>query len=233
MSENEKPDFVNGLREAVRENPVSAALVGIGLAWMFLGGSRITAAAALAGSTAHAASEGVERAANAAGRAASSATETITSATHRAAERAGEYAASAADRDTGRHEDANHRTTAASGEGSFSPMMTGLKSTLERQPLLLGGIGLALGGVIAAALPQTQLETDVAGDVSDRVTGQMTEFATDAADRLKNAASRASGAIMNEAEVQGLTVEGAKAGASALKEKVVQAAAAAAGAKGS
>jgi len=40
-------DFVAGLQDAVRQNPVSAALVGMGLVWMFAGGNRISAGAAL------------------------------------------------------------------------------------------------------------------------------------------------------------------------------------------
>ena len=32
-------DFVNALQDAVRENPISAALIGMGALWMFMGGS--------------------------------------------------------------------------------------------------------------------------------------------------------------------------------------------------
>jgi hypothetical protein len=32
-------DFVNALQDAVRENPISAALAGVGVLWMFMGGS--------------------------------------------------------------------------------------------------------------------------------------------------------------------------------------------------
>src|SRR4029077_1589378 len=32
-------DFVNALQDAVRENPISAALIGMGVLWMFMGGS--------------------------------------------------------------------------------------------------------------------------------------------------------------------------------------------------
>ena len=32
-------DFVNSLQDAVREYPISAALIGIGVLWMFMGGS--------------------------------------------------------------------------------------------------------------------------------------------------------------------------------------------------
>jgi hypothetical protein len=32
-------DFVNSLQDAIRENPISAALIGMGVLWMFMGGS--------------------------------------------------------------------------------------------------------------------------------------------------------------------------------------------------
>src|SRR6476659_7365246 len=32
-------DFVGALQDAVRENPISAALIGMGVLWMFMGGS--------------------------------------------------------------------------------------------------------------------------------------------------------------------------------------------------
>ena len=40
-------DFVGSLQDAIQKNPVSAALIGMGIARMFADGSKITAAAAL------------------------------------------------------------------------------------------------------------------------------------------------------------------------------------------
>lgn len=226
MNGSQKTDFVTGLREAVRENPVSAVLVGMGIAWMFMGGSRITAAAALIGPTARAAADGVGRAVDLTSSAASSVTETARSASQRAATQASDLAASVVERGADVYEGSNRDTSE-----SLSPMMTSLKTTFERQPLLLGGIGLALGSVIAAALPRTRMEADIAGEASDRVSEQVKEFAADATGQIKDAVTRASAAVKDEAEAQGLTVEGAKAGAAALKEKVVNVAAAPASTK--
>ena len=55
---NANTNFISGLQEAVRENPVSAALIGMGVLWMFTGGSKITAAAALLGPAAREAASG-------------------------------------------------------------------------------------------------------------------------------------------------------------------------------
>ena len=59
MNNRQSGDFVSGLQDAIRQNPVSAALVGMGILWMFAGGNRITAAAALLPSAARAAAAGV------------------------------------------------------------------------------------------------------------------------------------------------------------------------------
>jgi hypothetical protein len=59
MNHNQSGDFVGGLQDAIRQNPVSAALIGMGVLWMFAGGNRITAAAALVPSAARAAAGGI------------------------------------------------------------------------------------------------------------------------------------------------------------------------------
>ena len=58
MSSAKSGNFVDGLQEAIRQNPVSAALVGVGLLWMFTGGNRLTAAAAVLGPAAKSVASG-------------------------------------------------------------------------------------------------------------------------------------------------------------------------------
>ena len=63
--------FVSGLQDAIQQNPVSAALIGMGVLWMLTGGKNITAAAALfpaaAKATAAGAASGLQRSAEVAG----------------------------------------------------------------------------------------------------------------------------------------------------------------------
>jgi len=54
-------------------------------------------------------------------------------------------------------------TTQARGRALFDD----LKDMFERQPLLLGGIGLAVGSVVAASFPSSRLENDLFGDSSN------------------------------------------------------------------
>ena len=59
MSSTQSGDFFGGLQNAIRENPVSAALVGMGVLWMFSGGAKLSTAAALLSPAARAAASGI------------------------------------------------------------------------------------------------------------------------------------------------------------------------------
>jgi hypothetical protein len=58
-------------------------------------------------------------------------------------------------------------------------MQQSVADTFERQPLLLGVIGLAVGAGIAAALPGTDAENRLMGDTSDVVKSQVKDFVDD------------------------------------------------------
>jgi hypothetical protein len=59
---------------------------------------------------------------------------------------------------------------------------------LEDQPLVLGGIGLAIGAALGAALPRTQTENRLMGEASDQIKEQVGQAASEQYDRAKHAA---------------------------------------------
>jgi hypothetical protein len=242
-------NFVNGLQDAIRQNPVSAALVGVGVLWMFAGGNRMSAAAALfpaaAKSMAGGAAEGfarsvaagssaaegvraagarvvegvrgsVAQAANAAGDAASRAYESVT-------ETAADTADAAPDMM------GKMRAQADTAAGLAGALQNNLKQTFQRQPLLLGAIGLAIGAGMAAAVPPTEMEKDFAGDAAAKVTTQVKEFASAQVDNVAAAADRTVEAVKDEIQAQGLTADAAKQGAAAIGDKLKSVAQAARG----
>jgi hypothetical protein len=230
-------DFVSGLQDAVRQNPVSAALVGMGILWMFTGGNRITAAAALLPSAARAAAasvgNGVENATDAVGSAAESArsvgsrvVEGVRDTLASAGAAVGDTASQAYDAAKGTVSNSAPKTTTAaraqagSAAGMAGVLHSNLKDTFARQPLLLGAIGLALGAGMAAGLPATKIESDFAGDAADSVTAQVKDFASEQVDRVTETAKRTLDAVKQEAVAQGLTPEVAKDSAAAIGEKV-------------
>ena len=236
-------DFVSGLQDAVRQNPVSAALVGMGLLWMFTGGNRLSTAAAffpaVAKGAAAGAADGLLRTAgvvSAAGEGVKSLGERFvdgvrdtlseaTAATGDAATRTVEGVNSVAAQSAAQL----RSTTAEIGAADYGvgQLQQNLKQTFERQPLLLGAIGLAIGAGMASAFAATQFEKDAVGETAERVTDQLKEMATTQVDRATAAAERTVDAIKEEAQAQGLTAAAAKEGAAAIGKKVKIVAAAA------
>jgi len=240
---NGNNDFVGGLQDAIRENPVSAALIGMGVLWMFTGGSKITAAAALLGPAARSAAAGVGAglqasadAATAAGgsvmSAGASVADSVRETASSAAAKVGETASKAYEAAKGAATDSmsqgqtsvQGQTAAQSQTSAFDGMggalQENLKATFERQPLLLGAIGLAIGAGMAAAVPRTQLEADAMGETAEEVRAKVKEFASEATDKATAVAERTLEAVKGEAAVQGLTTQAAKDAAAAIGDKV-------------
>jgi hypothetical protein len=237
MSNTQTGDFVNGLQDAIRQNPVSAALIGMGVLWMFTGGAKITAAGALLAPAARATATGIGSGLQASANAAGAAGEGLRGAASRAADSVretvadvaatvGNTASQAYDSARGAMTDSaseikdDFRDGSRTATGMAGTLQGNLKDTFERQPLLLGAIGLALGAGMAAAVPPTQLETEYAGDAAEKVTAQVKEFATAQVDRVSAAAERTLEAVKDEAAVQGLTPQAAKDAAVAVGAKL-------------
>ena len=79
------------------------------------------------------------------------------------------------------------------GKETFTRAQSSLADLLERQPLVLGAIGLAVGAAVAGAFQSSDLENEWVGEYSDSVKGELNERAgavsqsvREAADTLKN-----------------------------------------------
>src|SRR5215213_1637056 len=216
-----RSNFVRDLGEAARENPLSAALIGMGVLWMF-GGSAATVArrvgidrmpdprgavsdatnsilntgAAVGGSVASATSK-LQR----------SASEALEGATRFGREQADTLAQQA-------------RAIPESGGQMVSTLRSNLSDLFNAQPLALGAIGLAIGAGIAAAMPSTRVEAEYFGEASDAVKEKAKQFASEQSDRATTIAEEAFNAASEEARRQGLSVEGAKSAASEVTQKV-------------
>jgi hypothetical protein len=75
------------------------------------------------------------------------------------------------------------------------------------QPLVLAGIGLAVGAAIGALLPRTQAEDQFMGGVSGELKEQTKEFAGEQLEKAKKVGERAYDAGQQEAERQNLSGE--------------------------
>ena len=221
-SANKASNFIRDLGDAARQNPVSAALIGMGVLWLFAGGARragfdgTTASDAVAeGRSAmqtgwQSAGNGVSDLADSLGRrarrAGAASGDAIYSAANTLRRRGGalyeqtsrlgsEFAESASDLT---------RSVPDSASSAVDTARSNLATLFREQPLLLGAIGVAIGAGIAASLPPTELETEYFGEASDRLKDKVQEFASDQAQQAKAVAEEAAQAAAGEARRQGL-----------------------------
>ena len=104
------------------------------------------------------------------------------------------------------------RTTARAGSAATD--------LFHRNPLLVAGAGLAIGALIAAIMPTTEVE----GQLLDKVAPDLKQKATDLIDQGYGAARVAAGDLVDgavsRAKDHGLSPEGAEGAASKLGEKL-------------
>lgn len=239
-----RPAFVDDLNNAIRENPVGAGLIGLGIAWFLFGNRGFGTLAqrgfdALGdvgnraerytedtwGRTSHLSGDGWDRASRSAAEAgddfarrrasmAGSARETMRDMTGGAAR-----AVASTAQDTISH--TSERISESAREAADYAMRTSndaigsaresLRDAFERQPLLLGAVGLAIGAGLASAFPKTKIEEEVLGDSSAAVRAR-TQQLTDVAREVVSE-------VAAEAERQGLTASAARDAAAGLADK--------------
>jgi hypothetical protein len=223
---NRASPVVDRLNDAIRENPLAAGLIGAGLAWMLFGSKGIGAAAGLAkdaavgtvsaaGSVGSVTADGLRSAGKAAASAARGAASTVADAaaslvpdieapdTAQLANSAANAASALSD---------GLKSVASAGGEYGQVLKSRLSEGLERQPLLLGAIGLAIGAGIASSFATTHAEKEWIGERGAKVREAMQGVLEDAKDRAQEVLSE----VQAEASRQGLTVEAAKEAASSV-----------------
>jgi hypothetical protein len=183
-------DFVNTIGGAVRDNPLPAALIGMGLVWLLTGGkSPMKAAFSAAGeglSTLGAqTTEGVRFAGSSVTDAAASAVEGV---------------------------------RARASVGNMRSTLSGL---LQRQPLLLGALGLAIGAGVGASLPISEIETEYLGDASAEFQAKARAVANEQRERVSDVATGVQTAIAEGARVEGLTPDKLKSTAVEVEQRIM------------
>jgi ElaB/YqjD/DUF883 family membrane-anchored ribosome-binding protein len=179
-------DMVLNLGRQATDNPLSVALLGAGLAWLMLAqrrsrdgkafrttkgdGSvattepaslseptdRTTAMASKMDKTTRRVSRKAEDATDQASEAATSAYERASGMMDRARETTTET--------YGRARDAMERSVSSAMEGT-----RGLTKFMQEEPLVVAGLGIALGALVGALLPATEIENRAMGETSDQL----------------------------------------------------------------
>jgi hypothetical protein len=170
-------DLVRTIGDQIAARPVPAALIGMGLVWLF--SNRY----AVVNSSDRSSKRGSDDA-NASGEEGSS----------------GRFA------------------TQASWSSTF-PAAEGIAALVNRQPVLVGLVGLGLGAAVASAFRPTSMEAHALGQTSADLQARAGELASHIKEQAAKVADQVSSAVTDEASAQGLTVDGLSDAARAVGRK--------------
>jgi gas vesicle protein len=87
-----------------------------------------------------------------------------------------------------------------------------LQRQLEENPLLVGAVAVAIGGVLAGTMPSTSREDQMLGQTRDRLVGTAKEFTQDTMQKVGRVVDEAQSAAKEEAREQSLVPEGGATG---------------------
>ena len=207
--------FVDGLTAAVRENPLAAALIGGGALWLLIGNDKLkNAASSLTAAAAPLADAGMrgqraaaskfedsynsvrDRTSRMQDEASRDFGERVRNARSAASDVMSDVADTMSDRFdegvTGAREVWERLGGAVPKRETLAQAQSSLSDLLERQPLVLGAVGLAIGATVAGALAKSSLEDGWVGDLSDSLkadlstrAGAVSQSVREASDTLK------------------------------------------------
>jgi ElaB/YqjD/DUF883 family membrane-anchored ribosome-binding protein len=111
--------------------------------------------------------------------------------------------------------DLRDRASAASDRAGKSVF-----ETIEQNPLLVAGVGLILGGLIASALPRSDLEDNLVGEASEAAKTKARDVAVSGFDAAKGAAGEIFENVARQAGAEGLTSDGLDSAAKDIGQRV-------------
>ena len=175
MSEN---GFVNRLVISAQENPLAATLIAGGLVWMAVGNRRLVGAAQAARDAATPALDSAPRRLDAEPLSRLNQAEESPTQNEKATSAVAENVSRWKDAAKEGWSDARDRVAELPDPrptiaASYGEARTMLADVLERQPLVLGVIGLAIGAAIAGAFSSTGPERDFMGATSESARAEL------------------------------------------------------------
>lgn len=204
-------EFIKDLGDAARRNPVSAALIGMGLLWLFAGGKAGVGPGALMERT------GIDRLPEAARDTIQNARADVALATNSAVDSIRE--ASSAGIASATRMGSDYLDMLPVPANVLENVRGNLSELFKTQPLALGAIGLAIGAGIAAALPSTEMENSYLGETSASLKNKAAEIAGEQIEKATTLASDVVDAAVDGAREEGLTMDGARAAMDDLSGK--------------
>jgi ElaB/YqjD/DUF883 family membrane-anchored ribosome-binding protein len=189
-SENGGGELVRSLGQQVSANPLPVALMGVGLAWLMISQNRSGAGAR-------------QDSLNRSGKR----TEAMTNYDQdrrtgmddskssrgmmdNARERASDMMGRARDTTSGAYDKVSRSVSSAAGSiSSAMPNTRSISTFMQEEPMVLAGLGIALGAIVGAMLPSTEIEERYLGPVADTAKQQATDVAREQWERGKQMAA--------------------------------------------
>ena len=238
MKESDGALAFDNLRRQARDNPMALAVIGAGLAWLVMGnganradhdrpyrysssagGPQLRSSGGPDGrSAAGREGGGIAGATSAIGDFASGVADKAQGlgdrardAAHQATDRVRDAADTAADKARQFGDGASGRGHAAADD-AWEMAEHGRRTvmdTFDREPLVLGAIGVAVGAALGAMLPSTRFEDETFGKTRDSLMGDAHKMVDRATETARTVGSEALGAATSALKDEGLVVEGA------------------------
>jgi hypothetical protein len=229
MSSSTQDSFVDSVVAAARENPVAAALIGGGALWLLMGSDKLKRAASSAAATAFPSTDTSMRRPQPARSEyeATPAPPTAPDMDHEgsfglgeslrhAGNSASDAVSKASDAMKGRFDEG--AAYARDNVGKLGEILPGkealsssLSDLLERQPLVLGAVGLAIGAAVAGAFRSLDLENEMVGEYSDSFkedvierAGAVSQSVFEASDTLRNEIKEAGAETLEKVKKAGM-----------------------------
>lgn len=110
--------------------------------------------------------------------------------------------------------------TAEQARTMASQVANTASDTLDRQPMLVGAVALALGGLLAAALPVTRQENRLLGSAADELKRRGADAGAEALNRAKDVSSDLYRTARDEISEQGFTPNAARSAVRAAADRL-------------
>ncbi len=203
----------SGIMGTIRQNPLPAALTGIGLGWLLMSARSSGSSSRVRygaedythdypppyegqGSGEGPPGQAMGRARERVGETATQAQDKAGQVATQAQDKAGQVASQAQDRASRLGDKARYQARRASG---------GFQRMLQENPLTVGALAVGTGAAVGLVIPQTSQEHQVMGEARDTLVEKAQEKAEEAQEKVQRVAEEAKGAAQEEAENQGLT----------------------------
>jgi ElaB/YqjD/DUF883 family membrane-anchored ribosome-binding protein len=217
----------SGIVDAIRHNPLPAALTGIGLGWLFVNARKqssyrppyrdvtyrdaayvegyLTDAYAPAGYPPRYEEQGTGR--SSAGEALGNARDKVGATAGQAQDKAGELAGRAQDQASHLSDQAREQASRLGEQTRYQARRAGdgFQRMLQENPLAVGTLAVGVGVAIGLAIPETSKEHEVMGEARDNLVESAQEKVEETQQKVQQVAEEAQSAAKDEAENQGLT----------------------------